>query len=102
MQVNTNGAISFTSAVSTFTPTAFPLNGSRALIAPYWGDVDTTGTGTIYYRESISTELLTRASAEIRSAFPVQDANGFTATKLFIATWDHVGYYDSRTDLVCV
>jgi len=99
LQVNTNGAISFSSAVSSFASTAFPLDGSRKLVAPYWSDVDTRGTGTIYYHESILNELLTRASEEIRNAFP---ANQFSATMLFIVTWDHVGYYNSRTDRVRV
>ena len=72
------------------------------MIASFWADVDIEGTGTVWFRDSTSTELLTRASTEIGDAFPVQAANGFTATKLFIATWDHVGYFNTKTDLVCV
>ena len=44
-----------------------------------------------------STEL---RSSDIRNAFPIQAAAGFTATDLFIATWDRVGYYERHTDLV--
>ena len=100
MQVNTNGAISFESAVSQFTPDPFPLNGSRMLIAVFWGDVDTRGTGTVWYHGSTDDVLLNRASMDIRNAFPTQAAAGFAATDLFIATWDRVGYFSSNTDLV--
>ena len=78
-----------------YSPDLFVLYGS-AIIAPFWANVDTTGTGTVYYRETTSSALLTRATTEIRSVFP----NGFTATNLFIATWDHVGYYSRHTNLV--
>ena len=101
MQVNTNGAISFESSVSQFTPNPFPLDGNRMLIAVFWGDVDTRGTGTIWYHGSTDDVLLNRASMDIRNAFPAQADAGFTATDLFIATWDRVGYFSRHTDLVC-
>ena len=98
--MNNNGAISFQTAVSQFTPNPFPLNGSRIIIAPFWGDVDTTGTGDVWYHNSMNTSQLNRASTDIRNAFPAQAAAGFTATSLFIATWNRVGYFNSHTDLV--
>jgi len=100
LQVNTNGIISFTNPISAYTPDSFPLGNSQELIAPYWGDVDTTGTGIIWYRETTDPDLLERADNEIRQAFPtlIRYASEF----LFIATWDHVGYYNSNTDRVCV
>ena len=70
------------------------------LIAAFWGDVDTRGTGTVWYQRSTDNALLNRASMDIRNAFPTQAAAGFTATDLFIATWDRVGYFNSHTDLV--
>ena len=100
LQVNTNGAISFEYAITQFTPNAFPLSSSRTLIAPFWADVDTRGTGDVWYHNSTDADLLNRASKEIRNAFPTQAAAGFTATDLFIATWNRVGYYHSRIDLV--
>ena len=86
-------------AVSTYTPDPFPLSGDLQLISPYWGDVDTRGTGSVWYRESINRVLLARAQNEIRAAFPVI-ARTFSPFFLFIATWDHVGYYSSHTDKV--
>lgn len=96
LQVNNNGDLSFTTRVSTFTPQAFPLSGNLQLIAPYWADVDTRGTGSVWYRETTDPQLLTRARNEIQSAFI--DQARFSPTSLFIATWDHVGYYNRRTD----
>ena len=98
LQVNNNGDISFTTPVSTYTPQAFPLSGDLQLIAPYWADVDTRGTGSVWYRESTDTQLLAKARDEIRAAFINQAS--FSPTSLFIATWDHVGYYNRRTDKV--
>ena len=68
------------------------------MIAPYWADVDTTGTGQIYYRQTTNSTLLARATNEIRMAFPT--SQNVNVTNLLIATWDSVGYYDSRTDKV--
>ena len=98
LQVNNNGDISFTTSVSQYTPDPFPLFGDLALIAPYWADVDTTGTGTVWYRESTDAELLARARTMIQSAFTSQD--NFIPSYIFVATWDHVGYYNSQTDKV--
>ncbi len=38
--VNTNGNITFSGALPTFTPAAFPV-AARPMIAPFWADVDT-------------------------------------------------------------
>ena len=99
LQVNINGIISFDGAVSAFVPTPFPLSGSTILIAPYWADIDTRGIGTVWYRETSSPDLLTRANTQIRNAFPTST---FTATRLFIAGWYTVGYFNANTDLVSV
>ena len=85
--------------IGQFTPQSFPLGDGRQVIAPFWGDVDTTGTGSVWYRETLDESLLIRARNEIRAAFVNQMS--FEPTVLFIATWDHVGYYSSHTDLVC-
>ena len=70
------------------------------LIAAFWGDVDSRGTGTVWYQRSTDNALLSRATIDIRNAFPAQAAAGFIATDLFIATWDGVGYFSRNTDLV--
>ena len=70
------------------------------IIAAFWGDVDTRGTGIVWYHNSTDPTVLNRASDDIRNAFPMQAAAGFTATDVFVATWDRVGYYNQRTNLV--
>ncbi|XP_068694477.1 uncharacterized protein [Montipora foliosa] len=91
LYVNTNGVVSFLVEVSQFTPDPFPLGDGRRLISPFWGDVDTTNGGNVWYRESTDEILLQRATADIRRAF--LDQYKFTATWIFIATWDKVAFY---------
>ena len=76
-----------------------PLSGSYKIIAPYWADVDTRGTGDIFYRQSTDPTLLARASREIRTALSL--TYNIEIKHLLIATWDAVGYYYRNTDKVC-
>ena len=99
-QINDNGVISFDSRYNPRTPVSFPLSGNDKIIAPYWADVDTRGTGNIYYRQTTDPSLLARATREIRTAFPRSLNN--TISNLLIATWDKVGYYNNGTDKVIV
>ena len=48
--LNNNGNITFNSALSAFTPNAFP-GSSQPIIAPWWADVDTRNfdSGVVYY-----------------------------------------------------
>ena len=100
MQVNTKGVISLGSSFVFSTPSSLPLTGTYKVIAPYWADVDTRGTGNIYYRQTTDPSLLARATSEIRAAFPMSQNS--TITNIFIATWDSVGYYYRNTDKVSV
>ena len=79
------------------TPRALPT-GSARFIAPYWADVDTTGTGQIHYRQTNNPSLITRATNEIQRAFPLSE--NINVTNLLIVTWDAVGYYGSNTHKV--
>ena len=99
MQVNDNGVISFNSRYSISTPFSLPRRGTYyKFIAPYWADVDTRGTGQIFYRQTTNATLLSRATSKIRAAFPVYE--NVTIQSLLIATWSDVGYYFSNTDKV--
>ena len=91
--MNNNGLLSFLEGVSQFTPNNFPLPDGK-LIAPFWADVDTSGTGVVWYRSTTEAALLERFMTEPQ----IQD--GFTPSYLFIATWDHVGYFSSNVDKV--
>ena len=98
LQVNDNGIISFGSCYNARTPLPLPLSGNRQIIAPYWADVDTRGSGDVYYRQTTDPDLLARATSEIRAAFPRALNN--TISNLLIATWHNVGYYFRKDDKV--
>ena len=88
------------SAYNQHTPQPLPSNVDEnlQLIAPYWADVDTRGTGQIFYRQTNDFTLLTRATNEIQMAFPA--SQNISVANLVIVTWDSVGYYDRQTDKV--
>ena len=91
MQINDNGIISFNDSFNAHTPASLPLSGTQQIIAPYWADVDTRIVGRIFYRQTTNATLLSRASNEIRAAFPT--SQNITIQYLLIATWYRVGYY---------
>ena len=96
--MNTNGIISLDSPFTSSSVRSFPLNGTDKIIAPYWTNVDTRGTGQILYRQTTDPSLLARASREIQAAYPL--SQNITITNLFIVTWDAVGYYYYGIDKV--
>ena len=98
-QVNTNGFISFDNPFTSHSPSPLPLGGTQQIIAPYWDNVDTRGTGEIFYRQTADPGLLAKTSNTIRGALPTLSQNA-VITNLFIVTWDAVGYYPRGTDKV--
>ena len=98
LQVNDNGVISFNSRYNVRTPLSLPLSGTQQIIAPYWADVDTRGTGQVLYRQSTDPSLLARASREIQAAFSL--TYNIEIKNLLISTWNAVGYYYRKTDKV--
>jgi len=98
-QINENGVISFDRRFNIDTSLSFPLGGiNDKIIAPYWADVDTSGSGKIYYRQTTDPSLLSRATSEIRTAFPM--SQNVTIKHLLIATWYKVGYFSGNSDKV--
>ena len=74
--VNNNGNVTFDSRLGSFTP--FDLNStSRVIIAPFFGDVDTRGTG---------------------SGIVTYGNTTFGGRTTFCANWVNVGYFGSHTD----
>ena len=72
--VNNNGNVTLDQPLSSFTP--FDLTSTnREIIAPFFADVDTRGTGTVTYGQTM--------------------VNGRDA---FAVTYDGVGYFNTRTD----
>ena len=92
--------ISFTVPFPTYAPKPFPIAG-RFLIAPFWADVDTRGTGEVYFMESRDETLLSKANDIIQSS--TSQSHGlsrYEPTWILIATWFKVGYFSSHTDKV--
>ncbi len=91
--VNTNGNISFSDRLSTFTPNAFPV-ANRPMIAPYWGDVDIRRTGG---------SCMGSAGVTCTVCSPCHNPseNGVwwhLEPGRLIVTWDRVGYYSCNND----
>ena len=91
--VNTNGNLTFSGPLSTFTPNAFPV-ANRPMIAPYWADVD--------IRHPAGSD---ECSATGTTGVCPSDASGGNAVwwhlepGRMVVTWDEVGYYECSTDL---
>ncbi|XP_018401819.1 PREDICTED: nidogen-2 isoform X3 [Cyphomyrmex costatus] len=94
--INGNGVLSFARAMQRFFNIAFPLDDP--VVSPLYTHVDTRASGTIYWSETDSPDVLARAGGLVRSAF--KDANNFVPTHVFLATWMDVGYYNERNDKV--
>ncbi|KAI0239247.1 hypothetical protein LSAT2_010015 [Lamellibrachia satsuma] len=96
LHVDTNGLISFLVEVSQYTPDAFPLAQNRRLVAAFWADVDTRmNSGRVYYRETTDSEILQRATDDVRRAFV--RLTRFSATWVFIASWHNVTFFGGST-----
>lgn len=70
--INNNGNVSFGSSWGTFSSSPLPTN-QFAMVAAFWADVDTRGTGQVWYK--------------------------VTPTAMYI-NWVGVGYYSMQTNLV--
>lgn len=72
--INNNGNITFDGPYGSFSSTGFPLDGIP-MLAPFWADVDTRGSGSglVYYRIE-------------------------TNPNRVVVIWDGVGYFSSQTD----
>jgi gliding motility-associated-like protein len=49
LYINNNGNISFVNSYATFSSSSFP-DPTYIMVAPFWGDVDTRGAGTVQYK----------------------------------------------------
>ena len=96
--INTNGNISFSGALSTYTPNAFP-GAPQPMIAPYWADVDTRSTtdsvdscdnypgGGTFPMGTVCTDPPPTSNLVQWDIAPGQ----------FIVTWYKVGYFSCHT-----
>ena len=71
------------------------------MIAPFWADVDTRGTGEVYFRETTDPNLLQDANNIIQNAgMQSRGLARYIPRWMLIATWHKVGYFSSHTDKV--
>ncbi|HTS64294.1 MAG TPA: nidogen-like domain-containing protein [Candidatus Acidoferrales bacterium] len=84
--VNNNGNVTFTSALSQFTPNGLATGVGQPIIAPYFADVDTRGTGS---------GLVTYGEGTITDA-----SLGWNSSPVFSVEWPAVGYYFEHTDKI--
>ncbi|MEM9071540.1 MAG: nidogen-like domain-containing protein [Myxococcota bacterium] len=91
--VNTNGNITFSGPLSTFTPNPFPV-ANRPMIAPYWADVD--------IRADIRPSGTCGPTGTPGTCENPED-NGvwwFLEPGRMVVTWDNTGYFACHEDRV--
>ncbi|XP_042624193.1 uncharacterized protein LOC109065522 [Cyprinus carpio] len=93
LHVNNKGYLTFNEPFSQSYPNSFPAYSTRDIIAPLWTNIDITNKGTISYRQVTDSHLLNRASKDINQYYPNLN---FSASWVFIATWDKVPYFINR------
>ena len=89
-QVNNNGHLTFKQSSSQYFPNSFPSNESQDIIAGLWTDLDNSARGVVSYHQYTNGSVLTRATQDINNHFPNL---AFSASWVFVATWDKVPYY---------
>ncbi|XP_059386333.1 uncharacterized protein LOC132121166 [Carassius carassius] len=88
--VNNNGYLTFNQPSSQFVPYSFPASRSQDVIAGLWTDLDNRLRGVVSYHQYTSGNVLIRATRDINTHFPNLN---FTASWVFVATWDKVAYF---------
>lgn len=73
---------------------------SPASIYAFSADVDTTGIGEVFYRETTEQNVLETISDLVNFAFPDISASPVDISYAFVATWFYVGYDNNNADLV--
>ncbi|XP_035915634.1 nidogen [Anopheles stephensi] len=97
--INTNGILSFGGELVGFLNLPFPLG--NPLIAPFYANVDTTlpnDTATIVYFKSRNPALLHHTTMLVHTSF--SNHVDFEAEQVFVATWEHVGHFALKNDVL--
>ncbi len=89
--INNNGSLSFNSAISTYTPNAFP-GAPQPMIAPFWADVDTRNGSTCTDGSHPSGGGYPVGAT---CANPASDGVWWSITAgQIVITWDRVGFFN--------
>ena len=110
LYVNNNGNVTFGNGLSSYTPTSIGGSFYNPIIAPFWGDVDTSLSYDNVDWENIDWDDYNYDSGDISEGFVTPTAGGNsmgsnltwydinTANNTFTVTWDDVGYFSAHTD----
>jgi MYXO-CTERM domain-containing protein len=95
--INNNGSLSFKSAISTYTPNAFP-GAPQPMIAPYWADVDTRDATECddgnYPSGGSYPATATCGSGPDYTTEPLTNGVWWSLTPgQMVVTWNQVGYF---------
>ena len=100
LQVYTNGIITLGDFYDfpTYIPRILKTT-NVPIVAPFFADADTRGrrSGSIHFRQTDDSALLSRAKQDIEFVFP---GTTFTPQQLYIVTWDKIGFYNHHDNLV--
>ncbi|XP_037399764.1 adhesion G protein-coupled receptor E3-like [Pygocentrus nattereri] len=91
--VNNNGDLTFKLELTAYVPKPFVADGTTTIIAPLWTDLDNRKEGVISHNQYSEGSVLLRATQDINQYFPKVN---FTASWVFVATWDGVPYYNQQ------
>jgi len=86
--LNTNGNITFSQALSEYTPSGITAGSANPIIAPFWADVDTRDI-----RSGDSVDGAAAPSVDDDIYWDLDALNGVVTV-----TWHDVGYYGAHTD----
>ena len=95
--VNTNGNITFSGPLSTFTPNAFPV-AAQPMIAPFWADVDIRPSNFSCGGYSQGTTCTSCTPCNWEETPGGNVVWWYLEPGRMIVTWDRVGYYDCSDD----
>lgn len=94
--VNVNGHVTFETELPVYQSNLI-IPTPYKMIAPFLADVDTTASGSVYYRETQDSYLIGEMNRKVDTYFP---GSNFRARSLFIVTWHEVGYFNRQNDQV--
>ncbi|KAL7869919.1 hypothetical protein AOLI_G00139070 [Acnodon oligacanthus] len=91
LYVNNNGYLTFDKSSRSFIPIHFSVYSGSDIIAPLWTDIDNRANGVISYNQYSTGSVLSQATQDVNQYFP---GVNFTASWVFVATWDRVAYFN--------
>lgn len=81
-----------------YLPAEYPFY--KAMIAPFWADVDLGRGGTVWFRVTTENTIKQLATNDVKAYFP--RSMDFQASWIFISTWQSVTFYGCSFGLGCL